>query len=199
MQSVFEYELVTAPADTDGIATTAEAKVACGVTHSEHDTFIADLIAAAVALLDGPMGYLGQAIDDQEWTVRCAPGNVSGTLKLPFGPVSEVTAIKTHDGATLNTATLGDFRISYSKFGTVITPNSGSWPTMADREDALQITFNAGAAVGGPVKAVPPTVKRAVLMLVAHWYRQRETVVIGSISKEVEFGLQHLLANERNF
>lgn len=199
MQPVFDYELVTPPGSTDAIATTAEAKVACGVTHGEHDSFIADLIAAAVALLDGPLGYLGQAIDDQVWTVRCSPDEVDGTLKLPFGPVSEVTAIKTHDGTTLNTATLDDFRISYSKFGTVITPNSGSWPTMADREDALQVTFNAGAASGGPVTAVPPTIKRAVLMLVAHWYRHRETVLVGSISKEVEFGLQALLANERNF
>lgn len=197
MQPLFDYELVTPPADNDAVCTVAEAKVACAIDSSEHDTFVQDLIDAALALLDGPLGYLGQAIDDQEWTVRCAPKYVGKTLELPFGPVSEVTSIKTHDGTTLNTATLADFRISYSKFRTLITPNSGAWPTMADREDALQVTFNAGAVAGGPVTAVPPTIKQAVRMLVAYWYDQRETVLIGDVSSEVEFGLRALLVNER--
>jgi len=194
MHPQFEYTLVTPPAATP--VSLAEAKAACRVLHSDEDTYITLLIAAAVGMLDGPSGYLAQAIVAQSWTLTSGPTGISGKITLPFGPVSAVTAIKTHDGTALNTATLGDFRVLTSKFRTTIEPISGSWPTMADRDDALQITLTAGAA---NADAVGAHIKQAILLLVAHWFRNRETVLVGSISKEIEMGLQALLVNERRF
>src|SRR5436190_13362613 len=143
MRPLFEYELLTAPAAEP--VSHAEGKAACRVLHDDENTYLELLIAAAISLLDGPTGYLGQAIVDQEWKVRCGPSGVCGALALPFGPVSEVLAIAAHDGTTLNSQDLSDFRILYGKFNTTIEPVSGSWPSMADRADALQITFTAGA------------------------------------------------------
>jgi hypothetical protein len=40
---------------------------------------------------------------------------------------------------------------------------------------------------------VPTQIRHAILMLVAHWYDRRESVLTGSISKEVEFGVKSLL------
>lgn len=187
MRALFEYQLDTAPA-ADPI-TLAEAKAACRVTHDDEDSYLALLIDGAVALLDGPTGYLGQAIVEQTWTVRCGPSGVERVLSLPFGPVSDVTAIKTHDGTALTTHDLADFRILFGKFDTTIEPISGQWPAMADRADALQITFKAGAS---SVAAVPATIKQAVLMQVAHWYDNRD-------SADLAPGLPGVLVNERRF
>lgn len=200
MRPTFEYELVTAPASEP--ITLAEAKSACRVLSTDEDSFIALLVSAAVALLDGPLGYLGQAIVDQKWTVRCGPAGVCGALALPFGPVSAVTGLKTHDGTTLNTANLADYRILYGKFTTTIEPISGTWPALADRADALQVTFQAGAADAGPVvKSVSASVKLALLGLVAHWFNNREAVVVGAgiTATEVPLGVEAMLINERRF
>lgn len=190
---MFEYELVTPPANSDAVCTLAQAKQACSVLDDDWDDFIQLAINSAVAVLDGPHGMLGMAIADQEWTVRCGPAGVTRVLELPFGPVTEVTAIATHDGTTLTTQDLAEYRILYSKFRTTIEPVSGVWPSMADRADALQITFNAGAAEPAA------NITMAVCGLVAHWFENRGAVAVGTITSRMEFSLESQLANERRF
>jgi hypothetical protein len=36
--------------------------------------------------------------------------------------------------------------------------------------------------------------RQAVLMLVAHWYENREAIVVGTISSEVSLGVNQLLS-----
>jgi uncharacterized phiE125 gp8 family phage protein len=54
------------------------------------------------------------------------------------------------------------------------------------------ITWWGGYGEDG--RSVPNQIRHAMLMLVAHWYgTARESVLIGSISKEIEFGVKSLL------
>jgi hypothetical protein len=55
----------------------------------------------------------------------------------------------------------------------------------------VQITYLAG--YGGAAN-VPAPAKHAIKMLVGHWYANRESVLIGSISKELEFAVTALLS-----
>ena len=38
-----------------------------------------------------------------------------------------------------------------------------------------------------------PAANMAVLMLAAHWYRNRETVVVGAVSSELPMGVEYLI------
>ena len=69
-----------------------------------------------------------------------------------------------------------------------------TWPaTRGDTYGAVVVTFVAGYA---DATAVPLTIKHATAFLVAHWFRQRESVIVGTISSELPEGLEMLLAVE---
>jgi hypothetical protein len=44
---------------------------------------------------------------------------------------------------------------------------------------------------------VPAAIRHAILMLVGHWYEARSSVLTGTISKEIEFGVKSLLDSQR--
>jgi len=47
--------------------------------------------------------------------------------------------------------------------------------------------------------AMTPDVEHAVLMLVAHWYSNREAAVVGSTSNQVQLGFERLLWYRKRF
>ncbi len=69
-----------------------------------------------------------------------------------------------------------------------------NWPNVRLDDKAVQVTYLAG--YGGAAN-VPTPAKHAIKMLVGHWYANRESVLTGSISKELEFAVSALLANLR--
>jgi hypothetical protein len=44
---------------------------------------------------------------------------------------------------------------------------------------------------------VPAAVRHACLMLVGFWYENRSTVLVGSISKQLEFAVESLLSSQK--
>jgi len=192
---MIEYEIEQAAAG-DAAITLADAKAACRVLHDDEDVYLQLLIDAASSMVDGPFGYLGQAVTTQSWKIRFPGSTVrgQGILSLPFGPVASITTIKTFDGTTLSADLKADFELQGGRFTPAIAPKAGTqWPDLADRWDALQIEFVAGDLVA----AVPARIKQALLMIVAHWFMNREATLIGSISKEIEIGVLGLLQNDR--
>jgi uncharacterized phiE125 gp8 family phage protein len=69
-----------------------------------------------------------------------------------------------------------------------------NWPNVRLDDKAVQVTYLAG--YGGAAN-VPTPAKHAIKMLVGFWYANRESVLVGSISKELEFAVSALLANLR--
>lgn len=65
------------------------------------------------------------------------------------------------------------------------------WPSTRAIRHAVTIRFLAGYADAG---AVPEDIKHAMYMLIAHWFSNRASVLVGTISKEIEFGVAALLA-----
>lgn len=65
-----------------------------------------------------------------------------------------------------------------------------SWPATDCSPNAIAIRFNAG----WPTQAkVPATLTQAIRMLVSHWYENREAVLVGTNSKEIELGVNSML------
>lgn len=65
-----------------------------------------------------------------------------------------------------------------------------SWPiTYAGQRGAVEVDFIAG--YGAAVNLIPPMLKQAVRMIVAHWYEHREAV--GSVGQEVPLAVDSIL------
>jgi uncharacterized phiE125 gp8 family phage protein len=110
-------------------------------------------------------------------------------------PVSVLTSIKYYDGTgTENT-------LSASVYGlqTSLEPNRvylkylQSWPTVRGQEDDVKVRFTAGYT------AVPAAIKAAILLMVGHFYENREDVVVGRQVNDMPKGSRYLLDPYRLF
>lgn len=181
---------ITAPATLP--ITLAEAKEQCRVDHDDEDTYLDGLIAAAIAYVDGE-GILGRAMITQTWAqwVNQSPGWV----RLTMGPFIALTAVEYYDAAgTLQTATLGNFETRLCDDFVICGPKDGySWPTADTRDDAIKISYTAGF---GAAAAVPAGIKHALLLLVAHWYQNREAASDKPL-RDIPMAVDALIGNER--
>ena len=184
---------VTAP--TEQPVTVADAKRHLRVEHSDDDLLIQRLIETAVAFVD-VKGALGKAMITQTWAEWFAPN--PSEIILSLGPVQSVSSISYYDtDNALQTATLSNFYVLGPSTRTVIKPKSGyTWPTTFTRDDAIKVQYVIG--YGDSFTDVPSTVRHAILMLVSHYYENRENELIGTISKTIPFGFEALIDSERS-
>lgn len=147
----------------------AQLKAALQIEHDDDDEDLTGLIGAAVAHLDGRAGTLGQALVAQTWQQDLPGWPPGGVIRLPLGPARAVESILYHDAAgvvrTLPADAYGppltDARGPYVRL-------RGALPAAARRDDAVSVRWVAG--FGGP-DDVPTNIRRAIMLLVGHWYR----------------------------
>lgn len=188
----FSLVRVTAPAVSP--ISVAEAKAQMRVEGSDDDAIIQRLIEAAVAFVD-VQGVLGRAMITQTWGEWLAPN--PSTVMLSLGPVQSVSAIKYYDvDGVLQTATLADFNVFGTPNRITITPKTGkAWPTTQTRDDAIKIEYVIG--YGDSAASVPQTVRHGLMMLVAHWYENRETAQEKQM-QDLPYGFMEMMNIERN-
>lgn len=182
-------ERVTGPAVQP--ITLAECKAQLRIEGADEDTYLAALIAAAVSYVDAT-GLLGRAIITQTWRQGGSPLN---RLALRLPTVQSLSAVKYYDrDNVLQTATLSDFRLIASRDWAYVEP-VGSWPSTFDRPDAVQVEFVAG--YGDAASDVPESVRHALILLVAHWFENREPELVGLTSKSLPHSFDALVMAER--
>lgn len=141
-------------------------------------------IAAASAWLDGPAGWLGRAVGQQ--TLELVAGGF-GCDPLPFRPVTTVNEISYFD-VDGQEVVLDEDAYRLALDGRVVP--AASWPAVGSRHDAVRIEFQAGYPEGD----IPPPITQAVLLLVGHWYANREAVNVGNIVSALPFAVDALLS-----
>jgi uncharacterized phiE125 gp8 family phage protein len=188
----FSLVRITAPAVSP--ISLAEAKAQMRVEGSDDDAIIQRLIDAAVAFVD-VQGVLGRAMITQTWGQWLSPN--PSTVSLMLGPVQSVSAIKYYDlNGTLQTATLADFNVFGTPNRITITPKTGkAWPITQTRDDAIKIEYVIG--YGDSAASVPQTVRHGLMMLVAHWYENRETTQEKQM-QDLPYGFMEMIGIERN-
>lgn len=113
-----------------------------------------------------------------------------GMLHLTKIPCVSITSITYVDGDG-NTQTLdGSSYIAdcASKPGRIKLLKTAS--LSADHPSPITVNYVAGYA---SQSEIPAAARVLILFLVAHWYANRESVLVGTISKEVEFQTRNLL------
>lgn len=167
--------LVTPPSSSP--VSTAEAKAHLKVMDNNSDTMIAGLVAAATQHLEGRSGILGRSLMTQTWETRfdAFPGRCGGRIELPMPPLQSVSWVKYVDPAgVLQTVPTEDYVVdAQHMIGRIRPAYQTLWPVTRDEEGAVRIEFVAGY---GNASAVPSPIKQAILMLVGHWWLNREAV-----------------------
>lgn len=181
------YTLTSGPAAEPVIL--VEVKKHCREDDTGQDQLLAALVQAAREKVEGDTGRQLVSATVRE-RFDCFPED--GPIRLSLAPVQSVTSVAyvdaDGDSQTLDAA---DYRVDAESEPARIEPAYGeAWPAAQEVVNAVTVTYLAGWATAA---AVPQSLKQAILLLVGHWYANRETVVVGTISGPLELAYQSLI------
>lgn len=173
-------------------------------THSrtdsgEDDSYLSALIAAARDLCERTTG---RAFINQTWALKLDyfrdPWTLSSAaIHLPRPPLSSVTSITYVDteGVT-QTLDASYYDVdTASDPGRVLLGYNDTWPSTRTIPQAVTITYVAG--YGAASASVPDIYRQAIKLLAAHWYENREQVIVGGTPAEMPWAVRELLAVDR--
>ena len=177
--------------------TLAEAKQHLRVDSHEDDALIQGLARAAREWVEE---YLDRTLILTQWTVRL--DSFPYEIELPRPPIATagtataVTVTYTLGDDTTATLASNQYRVDRNSTpGVVRQLRAGTWPANLDDYNAVSVTYWAG--YGANSSDVPAAIRHAMLMLIAFWYDNRSTVLVGSISKQLEFAVESLLSSQK--
>jgi uncharacterized phiE125 gp8 family phage protein len=193
---MLDWRVVTEPA-TEPI-TTDEAKTHLRVLHSAEDDLIDGLIVAARQHVEAvtwrALVTQVRELTLDRWPYRWRDG--SELIALPGGKVTAVASVTyTAADGTETVLDSGSYVAALTREPALVYPAYGSiWPTLRDTRGAVRIRYTTGY---GAAAAVPQAIKQAMLLLIGHWYANRESVAVGTIATELPQAVRALLTPYR--
>jgi len=166
-----------------------EAKLHARISGSDEDTEVQSLIAAATAYAQ-----------EYQWSQLISATHVMRLDRFPCGkaielwpnPVQSVTTLQYVDtsGATQTLTPTTQYTADvYSKPARIVPAFTLPWPATRCYINDVTVTYVTGWGSTGD--SVPITTRQAILLLVAHWYRNREAT--GMATGEIAFAAKALL------
>jgi uncharacterized phiE125 gp8 family phage protein len=186
-------KLITPPALEP--VTLAEAKAHIRVDGNDEDALITSLITAAREYCEG---FQNRSYITQTWGLWLDSFPSEDYIRIPLPPLQSVASIKYYgtDNAEYTMDAADYFVDDKSEPGRAVLAYNKTWPTTALRPaNGVCIEFVAG--YGDAASDVPQKAKQAILLLIGHWYANREAILTGSVSKEIEFAVKALLSMDR--
>ncbi len=156
----------------------ALARAQCGIIAGDTswDDLLNQFIPAAREFVENLTGHILLS--------RSLTSTVAGFgqyLELPHRPVTTLTSIvytDTDGGAQTYAGAVP----ALARYPVRIYPSEDDgWPAIQSNS-SIVVTYTAGYAAGSEPKAL----LQAMLLLIGHWFANRESVVIGVVSTEVE-------------
>lgn len=178
--------------------TVADVKGAVREDWGDDDGYIAALIGAATRHMDGPDGWLGRALGVQTLRLTLSGFCCDWPLRLPYPPIIDIVAIRYFDADDVEQTVTGD---AYLFAEDRLWLASGArWPAVnCSRPMPVSIEYRAGfSKLDGTdlVNDVPDPIRIAIIMHVAHLYRNREAASDASLTS-VPLGYDALLSTFR--
>ena len=163
---------------------------------SESDVLISRLILTARRHVERISNL---ALLTQTWELWLDAFPSDSEIELNRSPLQSVTHVKYYNDldAESTLAASAYFVDAISEPGRIVLKSGQTWPGATLRAaNSVVIKFVAGWT---QLNDVPATIQQALLLLVGHWYENREAASLGAVSREIEFSVQALLRNERVF
>jgi uncharacterized phiE125 gp8 family phage protein len=156
--------------------------------------------------------YLGRALIQQGWelTLDSWPDRIvlpstewqyrgydtpslNGWISLPRAPILSVTEVRYVNGSGISTVlSPSTYQLDRASAPGRLAPAYGTvWPSAQQRMSAITVTYLAG--YGASWNDVPESIRHAIMMMVAHFYENREAVVVGTIASELPMAVPMLL------
>jgi uncharacterized phiE125 gp8 family phage protein len=182
-----------------------EAKAHCRVETDDDDILIEGLIIAAREYCEG---FQNRAYITQTWELWLNAFPSTNYIELPRPPLQTVDSIVYYGTDDIEHEFEDYFVDAESEPGRVVLNYGKSWPSTTLRPaNGVRIAFTAGYGEeeygegygeGYEEGSVPQIIKQAMLLLIGHWYENREQ---GSPTelKEIPKGVDALLWMNRNF
>lgn len=183
----WDWTLVSAPAQEPVSLT--EAKLQCKVDMVIDDVLIEGYIRASRQAFEE---YASRGPFTQTWKL-VGPG-FNDEIRLPrAAPLQSVEWVKYYDNSNvLQTLSASVYTAELvAEPGYLFRTPYQVWPAVGPRPDAVQVQYIVGWA---SVATIPAPIKQGMLLLIAHWYRNRETVVIGNVVTQLPFSVESLWA-----
>jgi uncharacterized phiE125 gp8 family phage protein len=171
--------------------TLAEAKLHCRIDVDDDDTLVASLISTAREHLE-QISRPRVAMTAQKWLYVTDEWPADDTIELRPYPLLSVDEVRyTDDDGVETTIASSEYQVdTYSAPGRLHMLNGWPSATLAAL-NGLQIEFTAG--YGLDVLSPPMAMRQAVLLLVGHWYENRELALMtGAMPKELPFAVKAL-------
>lgn len=159
---------------------------------TDQDDHIADLCAAAHRKIERELGY---PILRQTRATHLS-GFPRGPIWLGGGDSASILSISYRDTSNaVQTLDAADYSLdAVSRVAQVYPAPLKSWPSTTCTPGAVIVEWQAGWTVPSEV---PEDLIHAMKLLVGHWDQNREAVVVGAISAEVQIALDDLLSQFR--
>lgn len=190
---MFGLSLVTAPTAEPLSLSEAKRHLRVAEAIGADDEYIDALIVAARLYVEE---YTSRQLCTATWDLVLDEFPCEGdVILIPKAPLVSVTSI-TYLAAT--TGTLTTWTGSYYRVQNTTAPGriglayGQTWPLTYGVIGQVTVRFVAGY---GAASAVPKTLKQAMLLLIGHWYTNREEV--GKVGGKVEVAAHALMSQHR--
>lgn len=184
--------------------TLEDAKLHLRVDHDDEDGLITQYLAAATEWAED---FQGRAYVTRTYQLTMSRFPKTRPIYLPRPPLQSVTSISYYDRSDAEqTVDASDYYVDLGSVPARVVLKSGSWPSVANRPDAVTVTYVAGYGDledgdgDGGENPIPGAVRSAILLITGHLYENRESVTIGTgPTFNVPQGPQYLLSPQRTF
>ncbi len=172
----------------------AEAKAHLRVDSTAEDALIQSLVVTSRLHIEAALGL---ALIAQSWSYFLDRWPKTGRVLLPLSPVGAITAIRvwSANGASQSLDTAGFYLDGSGLPPRLVTLADTARPYPGRPVNGIEIALTAGFGV--QPGDVPAPIRHALLLLVAHWYENREPVEIGGSSNAIPAMVSELLAPYR--
>lgn len=175
--------------------TLEEAKTHCRVTSTDDDDYLTALIEPVTTWVES---YTNRALIYQTWTryLDAFPR----VINLHRWPVVSVTSIKYIDtDGNQQTLSASVYRVDVHA-GRVTEAYDQQWPDTRLLTNAVEVAYQAGYASSAQQLAkIPAPLRHAMLLIVAHYYNNREATVPQISFEELPLGARALLDSQKHY